>query len=297
MLSTMPLCPVDQIVPMLRLLHDCQPASQQPILVRTFDEVRKQSQSGFCGLLVSDLQESIPAVVWVQLIAGRTAVVWLPDDSHPDAQALMQEASDFLDQQEVVLAQVLLPQDSPYNTQVLAAGGFTKLADLVYLAVPSDRFPTTQPDSSLKLHPRAGDDPEKLGALLLQTYEDSLDCPQLNGVRSSDDVLEGYRLQGHHDPACWFIAKHAGQEVGVLLLSEHPENATWELVYMGIVASMRGRGFGRQIVQIALWEARRRAAQQMVLAVDAANPKALGIYTAAGFEPWDGRIVYARIRP
>ncbi len=297
MLLAMPLCPVDKIVPMLRLLHDCQPPSQQPILVCTFDEARQQSKTVFEGLLVSDQNESIPAVLWVQLTTGHTAVVWLPDDSHPASQALMQESGDFLDRQGVVLAQVLLPQDSPYDTQVLAAGEFTKLADLVYLAAAGDCFPTVQPNSPLQLHPRAGDDPEKLGRLLLQTYEGSLDCPQLNGVRSSDDILAGYRLQGKHDPACWFVASYEGQEVGVLLLTEHPGNATWELVYMGIVALMRGRGLGRQLVQYALWEARRRAAQQMVLAVDALNPHAMDMYVAVGFEPWDRRTVYARIRP
>ena len=65
----------------------------------------------------------------------------------------------------------------------------------------------------------------------------------MNGVRSIDDVLQGYRATGHFDPERWFIVRHQGEEIGCLILTDYPEHATWELIYMGLLPA-RGAGAG-----------------------------------------------------
>ena len=80
-----------------------------------------------------------------------------------------------------------------------------------------------------------------------------------------------------------------------MILTEHPDGETWELVYMGVVPAARGSGFGRQIVNFAFAQTAAGGAGRLVLAVDRANAPALAMYRAARFVGWDRRTVYARL--
>src|SRR5262249_11473157 len=106
---------------------------------------------------------------------------------------------------------------------------------------------------------------------LLSTYEQTHDCPEVNGVRTIEEVIEGHRSQGVHDPARWWLARHRGEPVGVLLMSEMPEWGSWDIAYLGVVASARGRGFGRELTLKGLYEARVAEQAQVTLAVDDRN--------------------------
>jgi ribosomal protein S18 acetylase RimI-like enzyme len=105
-------------------------------------------------------------------------------------------------------------------------------------------------------------------------------------------VLVGYQSTGAFDPARWFIVSHAGSEVGVLLLTEHPPARQWELVYMALVPHARRQGFGKKIVQFALERARAAGIETLLLAVDARNKPGCRLYEACGFRVWDRRAVY-----
>jgi ribosomal protein S18 acetylase RimI-like enzyme len=129
---------------------------------------------------------------------------------------------------------------------------------------------------------------------LEQTYEGTLDCPALNGVRRLEDVVEGYRATGSFRTENWLIARESGRDIGVLLLTDHPSARHWELMYMGVVSAARGRELGRQITRHALWLARCADVERVVLAVDAANRPALAMYERAGFAAWDRRSVFVR---
>ena len=95
--------------------------------------------------------------------------------------------------------------------------------------------------------------------LVERTYEGTLDCTALNGVRDIDDVINGYQATGVFRPENWLFVRSGGQDVGVLLLADHPQARHWELMYMGLVPEVRGRGWGRQIARYAQWLAPRRA--------------------------------------
>jgi hypothetical protein len=134
-----------------------------------------------------------------------------------------------------------------------------------------------------------------MARLVERTYQGSLDCPALDGVRRIADVLEGYRAIGIFDPTRWIIARHREQDIGCLLLADHPRDHQWELVYMGVVPEARGHGWGVAIARHAQWLARQAGRKRLVLAVDAANLPAIAVYAAAGFVTWDHRSVYLRI--
>ncbi len=128
-----------------------------------------------------------------------------------------------------------------------------------------------------------------------RTYEGTLDCPRLNGVRSTEDVLATYRRSGEFDPARWFLVRLEEQDVGCLLLADHPRNEQWELIYVGLVPSARGRGLGRQLVRHAQWLVRQAGRRRLVLSVDAANGPAIGLYASEGFVAWDRRGIYLHL--
>jgi ribosomal protein S18 acetylase RimI-like enzyme len=135
---------------------------------------------------------------------------------------------------------------------------------------------------------------QRLAAIVQATYAATLDCPAMNGVREVQDVLAGYRATGVFDAGRWWIVRHEGRDVGCLILADFPEQDTWELVYMGIVPGVRGRGWGGQMVRRAQWLARRAGRSRVVLAVDAENAPALRIYGAAGFRAFERRSVYVK---
>ena len=122
---------------------------------------------------------------------------------------------------------------------------------------------------------------------LLRTYEQTFDCPEVNGVRTIDEIIAGHQAQGKHDPQRWWLAFEAGQPVGTLLLTELPESREWDLSYVGIVPEARRRGLGRQLVCRALREAWAGKASQLTLSVDVRNQPARKLYRALGFESYE----------
>ena len=107
-------------------------------------------------------------------------------------------------------------------------------------------------------------------------------------------MIAGYRATGVYRAENWLIVQHDGQDVGVLILADHPQARHWELVYMGLVPEARGCGWGRQITQHAQTLAEDAQVERIVLAVDAENEPALRMYRTAGFQTWDHRSVYVR---
>ena len=190
----------------------------------------------------------------------------------------------------VTLAQAMLAADE--DPQPFEAAGFTHLAQLVYLQTTRESFPA-QPPERLNFEPLAAEEEDRFRQLLAATYEQTLDCPGVHRVLSVDATLASYRGQAGYDPRLWFIVRHAGQDVGCLILAAHsPE--LWELVYMGLVPAARGQGLGQDLVAQALWLAGQQQVKQVALAVDAANAPALAAYRRFGFEPFDELAVYIR---
>ena len=107
----------------------------------------------------------------------------------------------------------------------------------------------------LTFEPYRAEHPEEFHATLERTYEGTLDCPEVNGVRSIDEVIRGHRVQGKYDPSRWWLARHDGEPAGVLLLIEQGEGE-YDVAYMGLVPSCRRRGLGGEILLHALAEAK-----------------------------------------
>jgi ribosomal protein S18 acetylase RimI-like enzyme len=199
-----------------------------------------------------------------------------------------------LDELAIDMTQVLLQVRDSDVVKVLKSVGFRHLADLVYLTCEAERFPAEPVAGELTFEPYAGSQRNRLLHLIERSYEGTLDCTALNGVRDVDDVVNGYQATGVYRQENWMIVRHNGGDVGILLLTDHPKARHWELMYMGLVPEARSHGWGRQITRHAQWMAGRAKIDRIVVAVDSTNTPAMRTYARTGFEPWDRRSVYVR---
>jgi mycothiol synthase len=173
--------------------------------------------------------------------------------------------------------------------------GFRHLADLLYISAESSKFPLAAPPSELNYVPYDATQRERLMVLVARTYEGTLDCVALDGVRDLEHVIGGYEATGVYRPENWLFVRAGGEDVGVLLIADHPKGRHWELMYMALVPEARGRGWGRQVTRYAQWLARGAGVERIVVAVDGANTPAVAMYRDCGFELWDQRVVYVRV--
>jgi ribosomal protein S18 acetylase RimI-like enzyme len=250
------------------------------------------------GLFEARRGGRLVGAVLVQSHPGRTALVWVPGlvdgESVVTSTRLLESACRWLVEQGVREAHALL-EDNPEDEKTLHSAGFSYLADLLYMVSQHSDFPRSRPQGPLDFEPFSSADHDRLLQLVEATYEDTLDCPGLDGVRHTGDALAGYRATGVFSPSRWLIVRHQGHEVGCLLLADHPEQGNWELVYMGLKPAARGHGLGLHMTRHAQWLARQAGSPRLVLAVDAANRPARAVYQRAGFRQWDRRRALLRV--
>jgi ribosomal protein S18 acetylase RimI-like enzyme len=246
--------------------------------------------------VVRDVLGPVGAIICAT-VPGAAALIWPPACAYrerPDLEdALVRRACAWLRGQGARLAQCLMAAEEEVLAAPLLRNGFRRITTLSYLE-HSRHLPMSWWRSAPRLQyiPYDPDHPDEFHQTLLRTYEDTLDCPEVNGVRTIDEVIQGHRAQGRFDPKHWLLARHQGEPVGVLLLTEQVDGpGEWEIAYMGIVPAARRRGFGRELLLRGLHEARRGGAVRVLLCVDDRNLPARELYLDAGFEPYDQRIV------
>jgi mycothiol synthase len=243
-------------------------------------------------------------VAWAQLHVGGAASLHGPVVRAEDqrlAKQLVAAAVSEARRSGVRIVQALRDLESTPQTQALLDAGFEHSADLLYMFFDVTRISPLRPDTELCFEPWNVAEEVRLKGLIERTYVESLDCPSVDGVRTVDEVLAGYRATGVFDPSRWLIASGTDSgsgnkiDIGCLLLADHPTTEQFELVYMGVVPEERGRGWGGEIVRQALWRTHVAERKRMVLAVDAANKPGVLMYASAGFHTFEQKALYLRV--
>jgi ribosomal protein S18 acetylase RimI-like enzyme len=253
------------------------------------------------GVLVLADGNGVTGAILCLPIAGATALVWPPQViAGPKAReredALIGHAARWLQDQGIKLAQALLAPEEADTGRPLLRNGFFHLTQLEYLRHSLDiAIGWLAAPAQIVLEPYSDVNPTLFGEVLERTYQGTQDCPELNGVRSTQEVLEGYRSQTRGRPPRWWLALRQSQPVGVLITSDLPESACWELSYLGLVPEARGQGWGRELVLHALLEARADGAAGLTLSVDCRNLPASNLYQSLGFEPFDSRVAFVAL--
>lgn len=189
--------------------------------------------------------------------------------------------------------------DPTRRLEIAAAGdaGFRQLARLRFMESDLPRLVRHElpMPPNVSISPCGGLQPAELAPLLARTYEQTLDCPGLAGLRRTEDVLDGHRGSGRFDPELWFRLEHEGAGAGLALFNPNPEAGCTELVYFGLVPEARGRGLGAVLLRHGLARLGPAAPSRIALAVDDHNTPALRLYRRHGFVP--GGLRVALVRP
>jgi RimJ/RimL family protein N-acetyltransferase len=282
----------------LRLAFNHFPQTEQIAYLEMFAGGMRRGAISMEGLLEARREgQLVGAVLWQQQ-PGKSALVWPPgivfQEPEDTAIQLLEAVAVRLGSLGVRLACVLLDQMADEDDRMLSASRFEHLADLSYLVSSQEQFPTVLPPSPPEFEAYRAENHERFAKLLEATYEETLDCPGLEGLRAMEDVLAGYRGTGEFSPERWLIVRYKGQDIGCLLLADHPDQEQWELAYMGLVVGARGQGLGKKIVRHAQWLTQSAGRSRLVLAVDTANRPAAEVYASSGFRQWARRSVYIR---
>ena len=295
-------CPAELRAEALSLvLCDLAP-SQRRRLVKSIVDVDDAAELAHEPLFIALRGDDLRGVAWGQRQPGNIAVFWppqlLPGENESTAFTLAEAVIRELDATGIDLAQSLLVSPEIETDSVMRHVGFQHLADLMYLSCEAARFPLAAPEPlEVEFERYRTTERGRLLKLIERTYEGTLDCTALNGARDVDDVVNGYQSTGDFRPENWLFVRAAGDDVGVLLLADHSQARNWELMYIGLVPEVRGRGWGRQITRYAQWLARGARIERILVAVDASNEPAAAAYRQTGFEMWERRAVYLRFPP
>jgi ribosomal protein S18 acetylase RimI-like enzyme len=206
----------------------------------------------------------------------------------------------------VRLAQALPEPAEGWAIDALAGASFVRVGELAYLRRP---LPGRQPGAVEGAWPPGvtvrnvgmigdaaapGPDRGVLIEAMDRSYINTLDCPELCGLRDTSDVLDSHRATGQWHPDLWWVMHLNGQAAGCLLLSHCPDQSSVELVYLGLAPELRGRGLARRLLSNALPRLTGLGATHIACAVDTRNAPALKLYESFGFVEVTSRLGMVR---
>jgi ribosomal protein S18 acetylase RimI-like enzyme len=252
------------------------------------------------GVLVARAGPTLQGAIVCMPVPGASGLVWPPQARAEPAteveDALVRQAASWLRGQGARLGQALLAPAEVHLAAPLERNGFAHVTTLWYMQHDLDLpYSLVRAGDRLVYESYADGRRDHFHQTLLRTYEATLDCPEVTGVRALEEILEGHRAQGEYDPARWWLAREGDRPVGVLLLSGLPERNAWEVAYVGVVPEARRRGWGRELLHKALRAAHASEADHLTLSVDARNRPAWRLYLDLGFESYDCREVYLAV--
>lgn len=216
--------------------------------------------------------------------------------------------------------------DDDGQANVLAAGGFEPLANLVMMSLEADQFAAAsetalqrdaaEPVTWVNLDRLGEDWRVHLNDVAGRTFIDTQDCPRLSDFRTADEIIQGYTDAACFDQRLASLMRVGGEWAGCLILTAHPDSAdpdsadpdstaknapilpsesgAIELTYMGLVPEYRGKGLAGQLLAKTIGSAKAAGASRVVLAVDRDNRPAAAIYQRLGWREVIGETVWGR---
>lgn len=261
------------------------------------------------GRVVGIRQACLPV-----LGSGKTAMVFVseppaegdrdgPEIARAERAACIDETCRFLATKGsaiVRVAQALPEVREAWAIEAFRAAGFISVGELLYMrrTIARQGFspPAWAPNVDLiPMHALGSDWERAMTSLLDETYVETLDCPELCGVRETTDVLESHKRVGAFDPSWWTIVREDRVPRGCILLNPNPETRTVELVYLGLAKSIRGRGLARQLLHDAFCRmSEKNVGWTFACAVDRRNVPAVKLYESIGMRVFGERAALVR---
>jgi len=274
----------------IRLILDPAPSFSAEAQVKEFVRLAATSADPAGGVWLAETSVRLESALLPVVSAGRTMLLFIPSDlrapTRRDATTrLIDAACARAAAAGVHLAQTLLDPRDDSAANLLMACHFSRLAELIYLqgAVP-DHSPLPPLPGRTRWAPYSPATHTLFCDTILRIYDQSLDCPGLNGMRDIEDVIAGHKATGEFDPARWLLLVEDAAPLGVMLLSPVPRGDAVEVVYLGLVPDARGRGLGDFMMKHAAHVVAQSPCSRLSLAVDAGNTPALKLYWRHGLQ-------------
>ncbi|MDF1808207.1 MAG: GNAT family N-acetyltransferase [Phycisphaerales bacterium] len=208
----------------------------------------------------------------------------------------------------VALAQTLIETDQTWAHNVCLDAGMTSVGQLDYMRKPISRSAMLKSNiqsvnwpTGIEVRPIRSLDPKSnnsdysnLVIALEVSYNETLDCPELCGLRSMQDVVESHMATGEFSPTRWHLIFKDSKPAGCCLLSYIPNNNSVELVYLGIAPIARGLGLGRSVLEYTINQLSIKGLTEITCAVDNRNFPAISIYESLGFHKFDARLGFIK---
>lgn len=220
--------------------------------------------------------------------------------------AAVQHAGTLTDQDakpRIAIAQALPDPRDAWAIEAFKAAGFQCVGTLSYMRCPLRQRPASPTNAewpngisvvrASSLGEQAQQD-EVLLEALESSYVNTLDCPELCGLRETRDILASHRSTGVFDPELWYIILADGRPRGCMLLSRCPDLRSVELVYLGLAPELRGKGIAARLLAIGSARCVSPAVDELTCAVDQRNQPALALYARAGFKPFGQRVALVK---
>jgi GNAT superfamily N-acetyltransferase len=271
-------CPPEWRADALEVLYRRIASPVRPGLIASALDEAEAGRIDLSGLWIARRRGRITGALLTQPLAGRAAAVWAPE-IEPSwgraalAASLIRSALDDLRSRGFRIAQASATAD-------LIRGGLPAITALTYMQRDTGRplgLSLARFRPAFDWQGYAPETEARFRKVLQETYVGSLDMPELEGIRSLDDVIASHQAAGRFDPSRWRVGSLPGEPetAGVLLLSEVIDRPSWEVAYLGLTPAARGRG--------------------LELAVDDRNHPARKLYDHAGFTPFDRRTVHLAV--
>lgn len=257
------------------------------------------------GIDIDEIQiaKATDSIAWALLpviSAGRTALLLGAGDPPPalsmeQSGALIERACARCASRGVDLVQVLLDPTDQRAICLFAAHGFGWIAELLYMqSAARSRAPRIVLPVSWQWETYGAQSHAAFAATVTASYQQSLDCPGLNGLRSIEDVIAGHKAGGEFDPRFWYLLRVNEEPAGVLLVNRVPRNDVAELVYLGVSPSARRKGVGEVLLRQAFAAAATLGARRLTLAVDSENEPAVRLYCRQGMQRLGSKVAMMR---
>jgi GNAT superfamily N-acetyltransferase len=293
----------DEYEAALGLLFNQLPSGEQKSSIADVLRALRRGRISQHGLLTARIEGAMVGSALFMLQSDRTAFVWPPahtaEDPAPEVDdALLREIVCRIEKADAWIGQCLIERDRHEERETLSRNGFKHLTDLRFLVRRLDQPPAHPPTWALDGEPletityEPGINDARFARLIERTYLETRDCPELEGTRTGEQSLLSHRMSGEFDAARWKLFRWRGQDAGVLLMNDHPEQSSWEVVYLGVAQECRGNALGRRMLAQGLVAARAAQRCSVLLAVDTRNEYAGKVYDDLGFVETDRRAVH-----
>ncbi len=191
-----------------------------------------------------------------------------------------------LENLDIGFLQCIINENEIEKEKILQKAGFRLLCPLNIMEANllKNTLPNIENNSNINWL-KFTDTPEnEFENIIWATYENSLDCPEITGLRTKREILIGHKYSGDFTPRFWKILQCDNKNAGIILLNQSVEQSDrLDLIYMGIVPEFRGRKLAKTMLTRTMIQAKNNAKTKMCLAVDSRNIPAINLYRKLGF--------------